>query len=1415
MKKNRVLKNVAAWLLTGVLLTGEFCGTGLRAYAAGEGGQEETTADGELSGPGEDAGAEAEEQAEWEASVTEADAEADAEETEDTEDADAGSEAAEEAIEAEEETDVPAEEEENALSEGAEPETARDEAEEESAAEADKEGPSELLIWNGTKMVDVLAEGNSYGKLGNGAYFYGNGILLLAGAKITDTVLKPAPAAIDCNGKLIIQLIGVCSVDIRGTGSKETGEIKVTGDLLIMNADENGLKTVPAEMLKNETFHKELAELLKDGGRLTVGGSADNGNGGYGIDCDGELSIRGAAGSDTPFGEKIGKGDLIGKLDKPGLTLTVHGPKSSAAGCENSSVGIKAKSIDIRNAAVKAYGEESNAISYGVYAQGGGIDVLSGSLDAKSAACGMNGFTDESIRSSAVFSSGDINIGTAAAVTAVSSGEDANDHVAVWSYNGDVNVNGTLSAGAEGETGHQIAVLSTKTKDSEPVGKISLSGNYIAIPNDGTTGRIGVTKRVAVTDRNGNAAAEAEIAKGRNYDLWIGGIRVNDKNRSDLSEAVSGTDVTAKFTPSSNTLTLKNVTGINGTAYEDDGMVCKISSAIPVLNLRGDLEAVYDDSSAKKSVFINAASLNIDGEFSISGKLDCGIQAASGLTVDGSGTVLAVDVQKEGSVAIESGNGYDQKDGAVALKGKKRGLYNTGGAVTFEGGSFEADGDVSAVAGTAGTSIVLGEGMVTAEGVSVGTLEEDISGEKDIVTFVSGGEALTEVKVKPEVPVQPLTVIQADLVYGEVCQAFTATPELSGATDTVSYNGYIGFDHAEKYGPSEEAPTLPGEYEVVVTRKKDDEIYRGSAEFVIAKKPVTVTVTAQDRPYIADHAEVNLTAGPVNGIVGDDDVTADVSSATALMTDDKAGDNKAVTIDGVTLGGAQADRYTLEAQPAGVTVNIEKAEWIECSALVTDVSAGDGGTISVAYNLAPGASYGIPAVSEGEEQLAEAPYIDYELNLHFSVKADVEKVDVKIAVPVAGGENYKDYTLTVTLSGESEVKNTVSFNMMGHGVQIDPVQVVSGSMVYRPVDPAEEGYSFEGWYTDEGLTEEYVFSLPVRSDMTLYAKWFKKDVIPVDGHSALDPVPADLDSCTELYLVKGQKFTIGSGWVIEDKKTAGKYVSINSKGLLKAKKETTSSVQVTISNSGLGRSVKIFVSKPVIDRRASKLKLNAGASGNIVLKGYDAEHQEVYWYSAKPDVATVDEEGNVKAVAKGSSKITAYINGSAYSCTVSVKEPETAPVRTLHINTNDKATVSIKGMDGWTGSYDGVARADKKAKKKIISLEHSDTTGAVTFNTMAKGETYSIVAYVEDITLAAADGLKEEKACRYTLNIKEGESVSLCFKDVEQDVVFKSSKPEIAFIDEDGNVEARTEGKAKFTTKINGKTVTVNVVVSK
>ena len=59
------------------------------------------------------------------------------------------------------------------------------------------------------------------------------------------------------------------------------------------------------------------------------------------------------------------------------------------------------------------------------------------------------------------------------------------------------------------------------------------------------------------------------------------------------------------------------------------------------------------------------------------------------------------------------------------------------------------------------------------------------------------------------------------------------------------------------------------------------------------------------------------------------------------------------------------------------------------------------------------------------------------------------------------------------------------------GSDIDSQTVDYGNTVAEPTAPTKNGYTFAGWYSDEGLVSAYDFSTTVTSDITLYAKWTK------------------------------------------------------------------------------------------------------------------------------------------------------------------------------------------------------------------------------------------------------------------------------------------------------------------------------------
>ena len=73
---------------------------------------------------------------------------------------------------------------------------------------------------------------------------------------------------------------------------------------------------------------------------------------------------------------------------------------------------------------------------------------------------------------------------------------------------------------------------------------------------------------------------------------------------------------------------------------------------------------------------------------------------------------------------------------------------------------------------------------------------------------------------------------------------------------------------------------------------------------------------------------------------------------------------------------------------------------------------------------------------------------------------------------------------------------TVAFNSNGGSACDTKFVATADGKLVKPADPTRDGYTFDGWYTDETCTQAYDFSMPVTADLTLYAKWTKNAVNP-------------------------------------------------------------------------------------------------------------------------------------------------------------------------------------------------------------------------------------------------------------------------------------------------------------------------------
>ncbi|MDO4842095.1 MAG: cell wall-binding repeat-containing protein, partial [Phoenicibacter congonensis] len=103
---------------------------------------------------------------------------------------------------------------------------------------------------------------------------------------------------------------------------------------------------------------------------------------------------------------------------------------------------------------------------------------------------------------------------------------------------------------------------------------------------------------------------------------------------------------------------------------------------------------------------------------------------------------------------------------------------------------------------------------------------------------------------------------------------------------------------------------------------------------------------------------------------------------------------------------------------------------------------------------------------------------------HFLINGEMASVS-------AGGYTLQEGdVISWVYSLDEPYEYTVTFNSNG-GSDVPSQTVVDGSKATKPDNPTKAGFKFAGWFTDEGLTNEYDFTEEVTMDVKLYAKWIE------------------------------------------------------------------------------------------------------------------------------------------------------------------------------------------------------------------------------------------------------------------------------------------------------------------------------------
>ena len=216
------------------------------------------------------------------------------------------------------------------------------------------------------------------------------------------------------------------------------------------------------------------------------------------------------------------------------------------------------------------------------------------------------------------------------------------------------------------------------------------------------------------------------------------------------------------------------------------------------------------------------------------------------------------------------------------------------------------------------------------------------------------------------------------------------------------------------------------------------------------------------------------------------------------------------------------------------------------------------------------------------------------------------------------------------------------------------------------------------------------------------------------------------------------------------------------------------------------------------------------------------------WISSNTKVATVDQNGNIKAIAAGTANITVKTsNGKTATVKVTVTNPYT-PITGVRIN-QKKLTV-VTGKTGkltatinpsnttqskaltWSSSNKKIATVDKNGAVKGIKKG----TATITVKT-SNGKTATI-----KVTVINPVKIKSVKLNKKTLKLELNKSATVkatinpSNTTDSKTLTWSTSNKKVATVDKNGKITAKGAGKATITVKTsNGKKATVKVTVLK
>ena len=375
-------------------------------------------------------------------------------------------------------------------------------------------------------------------------------------------------------------------------------------------------------------------------------------------------------------------------------------------------------------------------------------------------------------------------------------------------------------------------------------------------------------------------------------------------------------------------------------------------------------------------------------------------------------------------------------------------------------------------------------------------------------------------------------------------------------------------------------------------------------------------------------------------------------------------------------------------------------------------------------------------------------------------------------------------------SSEGLTKYTVTFDADGGTPEPEVQKVQSGEKAEKPEDPAKAGYTFGGWYTEEGTTA-YDFDTLVTADVALKAKWIPAELekpftvtFDADGGK---PVPKTQKVKNGKKAVKPANptkagYTFG-GWYTEEGTTAYDFdTPVTADLALKAK---------WIPEGGVTEYTVTFDTddgEPVPDVQ----KVESGKTAERPADPQKAGYIFAGWYQDEALTELYDFESEVIAdiilYAKWTKK--EETNPSVLNFTITFKSNGGTTVKSQKIKPNGKvsAALAVTKRNGYT--FEGwYIDASLKTKFNFNTLVIKDMTLYAKWkkNTPVVQQKKVSAITFEEANLKIAQGKK----------VKLTETVTILPEDAaNKKLVWTSSNPKVAtVVDGVVSIKKRTAGK--------------------